>query len=79
MFSDEERRSMAVIHDDYGNQVVHISHRQTTFHVSLAGDQESAVCIETGQRVEGRNRGDCLQKMAALIDQRPCSGLGVCG
>lgn len=79
MFSDEERRSMAVIHDDYGNQVVHISHRQTVYHVSLAGDQESAVCLETSQRVEGRSRAECLQKMAALIDQRPCSGLGVCG
>lgn len=70
---------MVVIHDDYGNQVVHISHCQIVYHVSLAGDQESAVCLETGQRVQGRSRADCLQQMAALISQRSGTSLGVCG
>lgn len=70
---------MPVILDDYGNQVVHISHCQMIYHVSLAGDQESAVCVETGQRVQGRSRADCLHQMAALIAQRSGTSLGVCG
>lgn len=71
---------MPVIHDDYGNQIVHISHCHITYHVSLASDQESAVCIETGERVTGRNRQDCLKQMAAKIGQRSgTSCLGVCG
>lgn len=71
---------MSVIHDDYGNQIVHISHCKSVYHVSLAGDQNSAVCLETGDRVEGHSRQDCLRQMAAKIGQLANGTcLGVCG
>lgn len=55
------------IYDDYANQIVHLLVEGRVYHAAVAGDGMSATCLETGQRVTGRTRQECLPALSNEI------------